>query len=71
MPDQVRRRRVLRAHRGLPDSTDLPIESRYIAAVLQLGGALHSKSRWLNGIGLEATTTEIHKIARLACVRRN
>ena len=69
MPDQVRRRRVLRAHRGLPDSTDLPIESRYIAAVLQLGGVLHSKSRWLNGIGLEATTTEIHKIARLACVR--
>ncbi len=69
MPDQARRRRVLRAHRSLPDSTDLPIESRYIAAVLQLGGALHSKSRWLNGIGLEATTAEIHKIARLACVR--
>lgn len=69
MPNPVRRRRALRAHRGLPDSTDLPIESRYVAAVLQLGGALRSKSRWLNGIGLDTTTGEIHKIARLSCVR--
>ncbi len=69
MPNQVRRRRVLRAHRGLPDSTDLPIESRYIAAVLQLGGTLRSKSRWLNGISLEVTGGNIHKIARLSCVR--
>ena len=69
MPNPVRRRRALRAHRGLPDSTDLPTESRYVAAVLQLGGVLRSKSRWLNGIGLEATTGEIHKIARLSCVR--
>ena len=60
MPNRTKRR---------PDFTDLPIESRYIKAVLQLGGKLRSKSRWLNGIGLEATTQEIREIARLPCVR--
>ena len=66
---QVKRRRQLRAHRRLPDFTDLPIESRYIEAVLQLGGTLRSSSRWLNAVGLEATMRELHQIARLPCVR--
>ena len=61
-------RREFRAHLRRPDFTDLPIESRYVEAVLRLGGKLRSKSRWLNAIGLEATTQEIRAIARLACV---
>ena len=65
---QVKRRRELRAHRSLPDFTDLPIDSRYIEAVLRVGGQLRSTSRWLNAIGLEATTQEIREIARLPCV---
>ena len=36
--------------------------------MLRLGGTLRSRSRWLNGIGLDATSDEIHKIARLSCV---
>ena len=47
----------------------MPIESHYIEAVLQLGGKLRSKSRWLNGVGLEATAQEIREIARLSFVR--
>lgn len=66
---QAKRRRQLRTHHRFPDFTDLPIDSRYIETVLQLGGTLRSKSRWLNAVGLEATTHEIHKIARLSCVR--
>ena len=62
-------RRVFRAHLSRPDVTDLPIDSRYIEAVLRLGGKLRSSSRWLNGIGLEATVQEIEEIARLSFVR--
>ena len=65
---QIKRRRQLRAHHRLPDFTDLPIDSRYIEAVLQLGGTLRSRSRWLNAIGVEATMREIHQIARLPYV---
>ncbi len=68
IPSQVKRRRQLRAHHSLPDFTDLPIDSRYIEAVLRVGGHLRSTSRWLNAIGLEATTQEIREIARLPCV---
>ena len=69
MSNRAKYRRELRAHLRRPDFTDLPIESRYIEAVLQLGGKLRSKSRWLNGVGLEATTQEIREIARLSFVR--
>ena len=69
MSDRAKRRREFRTHLSRPDFTDLPIESRYIEAVLQLGGKLRSKSRWLNGIGLEATTQEVRAIAHLPCVR--
>ena len=69
MSSQTKRRREMRTHLSRPDFTDLPIESRYIEAVLRLGGKLRSKSRWLNGIGVEATTQEIRAIALLPCVR--
>ena len=67
--DRAKRRREFRTHHNRPDFTDLPVESHYIEAVLRLGGKLRSKSRWLNGIGLEATMQEIRAIAHLSCVR--
>ena len=69
MSNRAKYRRGFRAHLSRPDFTDLPIESRYIEAVLRLGGKLRSKSRWLNGIGLEATAQEIRTIALLPYVR--
>ncbi len=69
MSDRVKKRRRYRAHLSRPDLTDLPLESRYIDAVLRVGGKLRSQSRWLNGIGLEATMEEIRAIARLPLVR--
>ena len=68
MSNRAKYRRESRAHLTRPDFTDLPIEARYIEAVLQLGGKLRSKSRWLNGIGVEATPQEIRAIALLPCV---
>ena len=69
MSNRAKHRRESRAPLRRPDFTDLSIESRYIEAVLRLGGKLRSKSRWLNGIGLEATAQEIREIARLSFVR--
>ena len=69
MSNRVKHRRESRAPFSHPDFTDLPIESRYIQAVLQEGGKLRSKSRWLNGVGLEATEQQIREIARLSFVR--
>ena len=69
MSDRAKYRRELRANLSTPDFTDLPIESYYIDVVLQVGGKLRSKSRWLNGVGLEATPQEIREIARLSFVR--
>ena len=69
MSNRAKYRRESRAPLRRPDFTDLSIESRYIEAVLRLGGKLRSKSRWLNGIGLEATAQEIHEIAHLSFVR--
>ena len=69
MSNRAKYRREFRGNLSRPDFTDLPIESRYIEAVLQLGGKLRSKSRWLNGVGLEATAQEIREIARLSFVR--
>ena len=69
MSSRAHHRRELRAHLSRPDFTDLPIESRYIEAVLQEGGKLRSKSRWLNGVGLEATEQQVREIARLSFVR--
>ncbi len=68
MSNRAKHRRESRAHLRRPDFADLSIESRYIEAVLRLGGKLRSKSRWLNGIGLEATAQEIREIARLSFV---
>ena len=69
MSNRAKYRRELRGHLRRPDVTDLPIESRYIEAVLRSGSKLRSQSRWLNGIGLEATEQEIREIARLSFVR--
>ena len=69
MSNRTKYRRESRAHLTRPDFTDLPIEARYVEAVLQLGGKLRSKSRWLNGVGLKATVQEIRDIARLSFVR--
>ena len=69
MSNRAKRRREFRAYLNRPDFTDVPVSPHYIEAVLRLGGKLRSKSRWLNGIGLEATTQEIREIARLSFVR--
>ena len=69
MSNRAKYRRELRAELSRPDFADLPIESRYIDAVLRSGAKLRSESRWLNGVGLEATSQAIREIACMPFVR--
>ena len=69
MSTRTKRRRLRRTYLPFPDITDIPVPSPYIDAVLKVGGRLRAKSRWLNAISLEATPTEIAKMARLPFVR--
>ncbi|HIB92240.1 TPA: hypothetical protein EYO57_34495 [Candidatus Poribacteria bacterium] len=69
MPARVKYRRLIRAERWQADFTDLPVHSAYIDQVLQIGGHLRSRSRWLNAIGLEANLQQIMQIEKLPFVR--
>ena len=64
-----KRRRTRRTDLPFPDISDIPVPSPYITAVLNVGGRLRGKSRWLNAISLEATSAEIDDIAQLPFVR--
>lgn len=69
MSKRTKRRRLHRGRDPFPDFTDIRVPSRYIDAVLDVGGRLRAKSRWLNAISLKATPAEIAKIACLPFVR--
>ncbi len=69
MSARVKYRRLIRTGRRKADFTDLPVHSIYIDRVLQIGGRLRSRSRWLNAIGLEASLQQIMQIEKLPFVR--
>ena len=69
MSVRSKRRRTRRTDHPFPDTSDIPVSSPYVNAVLKVGGRLCGKSRWLNAISLEATSAEIAGIARLPFVR--
>ena len=69
MSVRSKRRRTRRTNLPFPDISDIPVPSPYITAVLNVGGRLRGKSRWLNAISLEATSAEIDDIAQLPFVR--
>ena len=69
MPARVKYRRLIRTGRWKADFTDLSVHSNYIDQVLQIGGHLRSRSRWLNAIGLEASLQQIMQIEKLPFVR--
>ena len=69
MSARVKYRRLIRTGRRKADFTDLPVHSIYIDHILQIGGRLRSRSRWLNAIGLEASLQQIMQIKKLPFVR--
>ncbi len=68
MSSRARKRRAQRTNLPHPNESDMPIQTSYVNAVLEIGGTLRSESRWLNAIGLEATASELSTISRLPFV---
>lgn len=52
------------------DSTDLPVNPAYIQQIQNLGIAIHSKSKWMNGATVLVTdSTIMAQVRALACVK--
>lgn len=63
-------RRMLALPAGqLVDETDLPMENRYVEQVSALVTRVRRHSKWLNGISVEATPSQIARVSGLPFVR--
>jgi subtilisin family serine protease len=63
-----RRRRVLPPSMVV-DQTDLPVDERYVSAIVETGALLRERSKWLNAVSLSATSAQIRALAALPFVR--
>ena len=63
------RRARRRTDAGLVDARDLPIDPTRVASILSTGARYRAQSRWLNGVSVDATASEIRRISRLDCVK--
>ncbi len=52
------------------DLIDLPLNQDYVDQVLNLGGKLKHRSRWLNAVSVEIQANRVEEAARLAFVRQ-
>lgn len=59
-----------RANLNIPlDITDAPIETSYLQNLQNLGFSVVDKSKWLNGVALQATATQIQTLQSLSYVK--
>lgn len=63
-----RRLKVLPADR-LVDETDLPLEQRYVDQVASLVTTVRQRSKWLNGVSVDATPAQIARVQELPFVK--
>jgi subtilisin family serine protease len=66
-PEAIERR--IRLGISLYDSTDFPVSEKYIAEVSRKVTALGHASRWLNGVGVDATDDQIAEVKKFPFVR--
>ncbi len=52
------------------DSTDLPVNQRYIDSLVSRGIVIRNRSRWLNGVTVEATSAQLTAIQNFPFVKR-
>ena len=68
-PKAVQRRK-LRGQRELFDFTDIPVNNDYIEQVKLTGVRICAVSKWLNGVAVKASKTQIERISQFIFVRR-
>ncbi len=54
---------------SLYDSTDFPVNARYVAEVAKCVGVVGHTTRWFNGVGVEATEEQVAAVRKLPFVR--
>jgi serine protease AprX len=65
----IQRRMLVLPADQLVDETDLPLEERYVDQVSALVMKVRQRSKWLNGISIEATPAQIAQVSRLPFVK--
>ena len=63
-------RRSKTMHDGLVDELDLPVSDGYVARVLATGAQRRAVTRWFNAMSVQATPSQLTRIAQLDCVAR-
>jgi len=64
------RRHKVRSMGTLLDYTDLPVEQSYVDELIALGARVRHRSKWFNGVSVEATRSQVDQIERLPFVNR-
>lgn len=65
----IQRREMRRLTESLLDETDFPLAAGYVEAVEQYGAVVRQKSKWFNGVSINATREQLLKIAELPFVQ--
>lgn len=71
LPERTLLRRARRrSAAGLVDVRDLPPAPAYVAAVDAIGGTIHARSRWLNGVSVDVDAAQLADLLALPFVTR-
>lgn len=57
-------------NRVVVDFVDLPVSQDYVDAIVELGGKLRHRSRWLNAVSVQIQAGSVDHLARLPFVRK-
>jgi len=61
-----------RLRQNIPiDSTDLPVNPRYVDSLLSKGAVVRHRSKWMNGVTVEASPAQLAQIVALPFVKRS
>jgi serine protease AprX len=68
-PKAIQRRR-LRGTKEIFDFADIPVNNDYVEQIKGAGVKILSVSKWLNGVSVEATKTQLERISQFDFVRK-
>ncbi len=70
MDNRVKYRRGKTRGAFIVDEKDIPVNQIYIQQIVDLGGTIRTKSKWLNAVSISATKETIYLINELNCVKK-
>ncbi len=70
MSARSRKRRLRVSEPDIADLNDVPVATRYAAAVERLVTTVRTRSKWLNAVSVQATPSELERVSNLPFVKR-